>query len=383
MMKILGTLIFLFLSALTASVVSAEEGRNSCITTTFEGPEYASIIYRNKCSETITAKVCSKFLVSELWNALNGRSGRWTCSGVNPVVPSSTIDIRITAVEQSSLARKALAETSYRVFTCKYPLKPVIKNTTEGEYDCILDPADRAPKWDDSEFDRLTATKLLAHDDETILGYAPVPVDCSPDISHEIAGIYPDKPMTPLDVITEMRRVHQGVSQSRSNSRCYLSGSDGPLVKFQFHGFIGRKKIFIVNYSTRHFYEFPDYEGLEGKIESILQKSGYLADECSEEYVNKTMGIFPGEKSFSVDAVVESIRNSHRNSILTNRFRKCFAADKYRFPATFQFQLLGDFPIKVVFEMGYQTTGLQNPPDFDDLRPLIREALEKEGRLKE
>jgi len=364
-------------------MASAQEGKNICISTTFEGPEYASIIYRNKCSEPITAKVCSKFLVSELWNALNGKSGRWTCSGVNPISPNSTIDIRITAVEESSLARKALAETSYRVFTCKYPLKPVIENTSEGRYDCILDPADQTPKWDDSEFERLTATKLLSYDNETILGYAPKPVDCSVDISNEIAGIFPDKPMVPLDVITEMRRVHLGVTYSGSSSRCYLSGSNGPLVKFQFHGFIGRNKLFILNYSTRDDYEFPDFKGLEREIQSLLENTGYLADECSEEFMNETMGFFPREKSFTVEAIVESIRKGHRNPIITDRFLKCFSADKYRFPASFRYTLIGNPPTEVVFEMDYQTTGLQNPPDFNELRPLIREALKKEGRLKE
>ena len=377
--RLLGFMIFV----LPSTAAYATEGRNDCISTSFQGPEFASIVYRNDCSETILAKVCSKYLISEFWNALNGRPGQWTCSGVNPVAARSTIDIRITAVEESSLARKALAETSYRIFTCEYPLKPVIRDTQSGQYDCILDPADRTPKWDEDEFSRLTATKLLSYDQETILGYAPQPIDCGPDVSHEIAGLFPDKPMTALDVMSEMRRVHLGISQSRKSSRCYLTGVNGPLVKFQFHGFIGQNKIFIIDYATRHTFTFPDHEGLKREIEAVLQRTGYLADECSAEFINETRGFFDGGDRYSVEEVIEKIRVSHKSQRIINRFRKCFAEYNYRFPATFQFQLIGGSPLELIFEMVYQTKRLDQLPDFEELGPVIRASLEEAGRLKQ
>lgn len=376
-------LILAGLCALLPIRALAEEGANACIATQFSGPDYASILYRNTCSETITAKICSKFLVSELWNALNGRAGAWTCSGVRAIGAGATIDIRITATEESSLARKAMAETSYRAYTCRYPLKPVIRDKATGRYDCIKDPADSAPSWDASEFERMTQVRFMAQDQ--ILGYAPAPVDCSPDISHEIAVVFPDAPLTARDVISEMRRVHMGISRNRTTAACYLSGSDGPLVRFQMHGFIGQRKIFVVNYAIRHFYEFPDYEGLHRKIEGTLAKSGYLIDECDPDFVHDLVAYHQGRgsKTITKHDVTSAIHQTFRRYARQPAMQRCVASAKEGQRVRLRFTYHSALPPgagKVVAAFEFTATGFDNVARLDNsITRKVKESMAANG----
>ena len=375
-MKRLVVFVVLGIVAVWASQAEARDGRNECVRTTFQGPEFASLIYTNSCNKPIVAKVCSKYLIAELWNAVNGDpiGGSWTCSGTRLIQPNAYIDVRITAIRESSIARKALAENSYRIFTCEPPLKPVIQNTEATRYVCELDPADREPNWDEAEFARLTQVKLHSYDPEVVLGFAPRMPDCSPDISHEIAAVFPDEPLTPRQVMTEMRRVHLGVSYSRTSNRCYLRGNSSPFVKFQFHGFVGQQKRFIINYAVNDTYRFPDHDGMVKVATQALEQTGLLADECSPEFRNDLVGLFRNSKT-SADTVIEEMRKAHSNPVLNDRIRACLAENRLPRSATFTFRgadLNGD----TVVALRYNTSGLQAQPNFNALRSEIESQLQ-------
>ena len=386
-MRIILPALFLLFGFVFASAASAQETREECISSTFSGPEYASLIYGNKCSEPIAAKVCSKFLVVELWTALFGDPAKdgWMCSGIQRINPGSTIDIRIVAVEESSLARKALAETSYRIFSCEFPYKPVIENASEGRYSCFLDPTDRAPNWDASEYERLTQFPIKAYDG-TVMGFAPERPVCREELTQEIAAVFPDTPITADDVISEIRRILLGVTYASATQTCYMGGTGGPLLPFQFHAFFGQQKRFIINFSTRDEYQFPDYEGLKDSIEQALNETGRLENECSGSYENELVGFFMGKQSVSVDDVIESIRQAHLSPTIIERARSCIKENQYSNKA--QFTYIGfSHPNpafgKEVVRLNYSTGGLNDYPDFEVLREPIEQALREADFLQE
>lgn len=371
-----------------AGAAFAQEGKNDCITTTFQGPEYASILYRNSCSEPIVAKVCSKFFIAELWNALKGDilGGKWRCAGARSIGANSHIDLRIAAVEQSSVGRKAMAETSYRIFTCDTPYIPLIQDTDRGLYECYLDPADRANSWDPQEYERLTKEKILAYDDETVMGYAARELDCNPDVSHEIAGVFPDTKMVAEDVIAELRYIHLGITIHSNSNWCRLRGDrDSTYVKFKFNAFIGQQKLFVLNYATNDTWRFNDHEQMRTTINSVLEKTGYLWDECDGDYPNKLSGFFHKKQKnqVTVDEVIEDLRRAHAtDELLKARIRRCLKSNSLAKRATFQYTLLGhQNQGGTILKLAYETGGLHKSPDVEMLRSEIKQGLSDSGYL--
>ena len=251
-MLTLRRLLFLILlwpaTALQAQVL--EDGQNEyldCVSTRFEGPEFASIIYRNDCDSTVFVKVCSKFLVVELWNVIAGRPNRgWMCSGLRSVRAGSNISVRITAVEESSLARKALAETSYRIFTCPYGLEPIVDDPQAGKYVCYQDPTGRPINWNPEEFARLAAVPVF-HNVGEIVAYVPKTFDCRRNVRHEIAIILNENLLKHVhNLIKHVRNVHLALQGGGGPSLCAPYKEQDILL----HVFLGEQKVMAIQYTA-------------------------------------------------------------------------------------------------------------------------------------
>ncbi|HHL21408.1 MAG TPA: hypothetical protein ENJ52_07740 [Aliiroseovarius sp.] len=247
-----GFIVFLLLllpTALHAQIL--EEGENEyldCVSTRFVGPEYASIIYQNDCDTTVFVKVCSKFLVVELWNVIAGRpNGGWMCSGLRSVRAGSNISVRITAVEESSLARKALAETSYRIFTCPFGLEPIIDDPQTGKYVCYQDPTGRPIDWNPDEFARLTAVPIYRNNSE-IIAYVPKTFDCRRNVRHEIAIVLNDYLLKHVNnLIKHVRNVHLALQGSGGSPAYCVPYKEQNIL---LHVFLGEQKVMAIQYTA-------------------------------------------------------------------------------------------------------------------------------------